>query len=86
MHGWAWLTLEFSIVYKAGLCKLLCLSSLMEPCCGHSSTFPGLRGEKKQSGLELREVTQQIKSTRNVNYTTCWYDKGFINNLEGNIF
>lgn len=55
MHGWAWLTLEFSIVYKAGLCTLLCLSSLMEPWCDHLSTFPGLR-EEKQKKTEHQDV------------------------------
>lgn len=49
MHGRVWLTLEFSIVCKAGLCTLLCLFSLTEPCSGHSSTFPGLKVEKTKS-------------------------------------
>lgn len=76
MHGQAWLTLEFSIAYKAVLCTLLCLSLLTEPCCGRSSTFPGLRGGKKTEtqtwlGNSSRHVTDEAYN--NVNHTVCCF-------------
>lgn len=72
MHGRTWLTLEFSIVCKAGLCTLLCLSALTELCSGHLSTFPGLKGNKTdtKTGLELQADTYMIKpATHCANYT-----------------